>query len=207
METALTPALEWLEARRWSMAMTFLVVGIIFVLSHTPISFLIVRGYRRFRGARVVTCPETGKSVAVEVKAAKAAWNATFSEPELRLESCSRWPDRQDCAQECVAQIEEAPDGCLVRERLAEWYADACCALCGRAIGEIHWIDRKPGLLTPDSKTIDWSEIVPEELPTILTTHKPICWNCHVAESFLRRYPDRVVKNPRKPVSPESKSA
>jgi hypothetical protein len=188
------------------MATTFLVVGIIFVLSLIPLAFLVIRGYRRFRGARVVTCPETGQSVAVEVKAAKAALSAAFSEPELRLSSCSRWPDRQDCGQECVAQIEEAPDGCLVRERLAEWYADARCALCGRAIGEIHWIDRKPGLLTPDSKTIDWSEIVPEELPTILTTHKPICWNCHVAESFLRRYPDRVVQDPRKPASRESES-
>ncbi|HYV42601.1 MAG TPA: hypothetical protein VEO02_12495 [Thermoanaerobaculia bacterium] len=189
------------------MATTFLVVGIVFVLSLIPLAFLIIRRYGRFRGARVVTCPETGKSVAVEVKAAKAALSATFNEPELRLSSCSRWPERQDCGQECVAQIEEAPDGCLVRERLAEWYADARCALCGRAIGEIHWIDRKPGLLTPDSTTIDWSEIVPEELSTILTTHKPICWNCHVAESFLRRYPDRVVKDPRKPASLESESS
>src|SRR6266508_5447295 len=140
------------------MATTFLVVGIVFVLSLIPLAFLIIRRYGRFRGARVVTCPETGKSVAVEVKAAKAALSATFNEPELRLSSCSRWPERQDCGQECGSQIEAAPDGCLVRQRWSEWYRDSRCALCGREIGEIHWIDRKPGLLTPDSKTIDWSE-------------------------------------------------
>ncbi len=189
------------------MGTTFLIIGIIFVLSLVPLAFVIVRGYRRFRGARVVTCPETGELVGVEVNASKAAWSSAFGEPEFRLSSCTRWPERQDCGQECVAQIEQAPDGCLVRDRLVQWYKDARCALCGREIGEIHWIDRKPGLLTPDSRTIDWSEIAAEQLPAVLSTHKPICWNCHVAESFLRQYPDRVVKDPRKPVSPESKSA
>lgn len=189
------------------MATTFLVLGILFVLSVIPLAFVLIRGYRKFQGPRVVVCPETKKHVGVEVRAGKASLTAAFGEPEFRLASCSRWPERQDCGQECVVQIEEAPDGCLIRERLVQWYAGSVCALCGRAIGEIHWIDRKPGLLAPDSRTIDWSEIVPEELPTVLTTHKPICWNCHVAESFLRRYPDRVVKDPRKPASRESKSA
>jgi hypothetical protein len=188
------------------MATLFLVIGIVFVLSFIPLAYAIARRYQRFRGPRVVTCPETGTTVAVEVNAGKAAFTAAFDEPELRLSSCSRWPERHDCGQECVKQIEEAPDGCLVRERLAAWYADARCTLCGHSIGEIRWIDRKPGLLTPDMRTIDWNEIKPEELPAVLATHKPVCWNCHLAESFLRRYPDRVVKDPRQPAPRESRS-
>jgi hypothetical protein len=188
------------------MGTLFLVIGIVFVLSFIPLAYTIARRYQRFRGPRVVTCPETGTAVAVEVNARKAAFSAAIDEPQFRLSSCSRWPERHACGQECVKQIEEAPDGCLVRERLAAWYADARCTLCGHEIGEIRWIDRKPGLLTPDKKTIDWNEIKPEELPVVLSTHKPVCWNCHLAESFLRRYPDRVVNDPRQPASRESRS-
>ncbi len=183
------------------------VVGILFVLSFVPALYFILRSYRRYRGARVVTCPETKKPVAVELKAAKAALSGAFDDPQLRLSSCSRWPERGDCGQECVAQIESSPDGCLVRERLAAWFRDTRCALCGRGISEIRWTDRKPGFLTPELRTLDWSEIVPEDLPAILLTHKPICWNCQVAESFLRRYPDRVVKDPRPaPVESEKRA-
>ena len=188
------------------MATLLLIIGIIFVLSLIPALYFMIRSYRRYRGARVVTCPETKQTVAVEVNAAKAALTGAFDDAQFRLTSCTRWPERQDCGQECVAQIEAAPDGCLVRERLAAWYRDRKCALCGRSIGEIRWTDRKPAILTPDLKTLDWSEIVAEELPTILATHKPICWNCHVAESFLRRFPDRVVKDPRKPASRETET-
>lgn len=188
------------------MATLLLIFGVIFALSFVPLLFGIVRAYRRYRGERVVTCPETGKTVAVEVNASMAAVSASLDDPRLRLSSCSRWPERQGCGQACLAEIEAAPDGCLVRERLAAWYREARCALCGRMIGEIRWTDRKPALLAPDRKTLDWSQVVPEELPVILTTHRPICWNCHVAESFLRRYPDRVVKDPRKPASPASGS-
>ena len=183
-----------------------LIVGIIFALSFVPLAYVLVKSYRRYRGARVVTCPETKRTVAVEVNASRAAASGLFDDPQLRLSSCSRWPERADCGQECLAQIAAAPDGCLVRERLADWYRDSRCALCGRTIGAIRWTDRKPGLLAPDLKTIDWSEVVSEDLPTILATHKPICWSCQVAESFLRRYPDRVVKDPRKPAPRESET-
>lgn len=183
-----------------------LIVGILFVLSFVPLLYVVGKSYRRYRGERIVTCPETKKTVAVEVKAGKAALSGVFDDPQLRLSSCSRWPERQNCGQECVAQIESAPDGCLVRDRLAEWYRESRCALCGRTIGAIRWMDRKPGLLAPDLTTIEWTEIASAELPSILATHKPICWNCQVAESFLRRYPERVVKDPRKPAPFESQS-
>ncbi len=183
------------------MATLFLVIGIVFVLSFIPLLYIVVRGYGRYRGARVVTCPETKEPVGVSVRAGKAALSAAFNEPEFHLASCTRWPERQNCGQECVAQIEDAPDGCLVREKLVEWYADARCAICGKTIAAIRWMDRKPGLLTPEKKTIDWTEIAPETLPVVLETHKPVCFSCRLSESFLSRHPDRVVSDPRPPVS------
>ena len=77
------------------MGTLFLVIGIVFVLSFIPLAYSIARRYLRSRGPRVVTCPETGRAVAVELNAGKAAFTGAIDEPELRLSSCSRWPERQ----------------------------------------------------------------------------------------------------------------
>ncbi|HZT59988.1 MAG TPA: hypothetical protein VFA21_15365 [Pyrinomonadaceae bacterium] len=161
-----------------------------------------VRAYWRSRGTRVVVCPETRRYVAVELDAAHAA--ATAGEeggPELRLRACTRWPERRDCDQDCVHQIENAPDGCAVRAMLADFYEGRTCALCGHEVGEIHWHDHKPALLRlEDHRTFEWQEIAPESLPEALATHLPVCWNCHVAESFRLEHPELVLDR-------ESKSA
>jgi hypothetical protein len=49
------------------------------------------RAYLRFRGKRVITCPETRKHASVEVDATHAALTAAFSYPDLHLKACSRW--------------------------------------------------------------------------------------------------------------------
>src|SRR5215218_1660308 len=74
-----------------------------------------LRAYLRYRGKGVVICPETRRPVAVEVDAALAAWAATEGAVDLRLKSCSRWPERAGCHQDCVRQIELAPENCVVR--------------------------------------------------------------------------------------------
>ena len=32
-----------------------------------------------------------------------------------------------------------------------------------------------------------------EKLPGVFQTHFPICWNCYIAETYRRLYPDRIV--------------
>lgn len=126
------------------MSKLFLILGIAFLLSFIPLLFVLARNYWRFRDKRVITCPETRAPAAVELDARHAAATATLGESDLRLQSCSRWPERQDCGQQCLAQIEEAPEECLVRTILAHWYAGSTCVLCGRAIGAIQWTEHKP---------------------------------------------------------------
>jgi hypothetical protein len=43
---------------------------------------------------------------------------------------------------------------------------------------------------------VQWSEIPAEELPEVFETHLPVCWSCHIAETFRREYPKRVVDRP-----------
>jgi hypothetical protein len=152
-----------------------------------------VRAYFDFRGKRLVTCPETHKPEAVEVAVGEAAVGAFLSEPTLHLKECSRWPERQNCGQDCLQQIEADPENCLVWKIVARWYEGKSCVFCHKQIGPLHHLDHAPALVGPDFKTSEWNDVRPEELPEIFSTHQPVCWNCHVAETFRRMHPDLVV--------------
>ena len=74
----------------------------LFVLRAVPT----MRAYTRFKGKRLITCPETNRAAAVDVAAGEAAIGTFLNEPTLRLVECSRWPERQGCGQDCLKQIE-----------------------------------------------------------------------------------------------------
>jgi hypothetical protein len=155
-----------------------------------------------WRGDRLVTCPETRQPVGVALDLRHVIKHGAVTAPgphvpALRLRTCTRWPERQDCGQECLAQIEAAPEGCLVRNILTDWYEGKDCAICGKAIGEIHWADHRPALLNPESRTVAWAGIPPETLPQVLETHAPVCWNCHIVQTFCREHPKLVVDRSR----------
>jgi hypothetical protein len=152
-----------------------------------------IRAYFDYRGKRLITCPETHQPEAVDVAATEAAVGAFLSEPTLRLKECSRWPERQNCGQECLQQIEIGPENCLVWNIVSKWYEDKSCASCHKPIGPLHHLDHAPALLGPDSRTAEWREFRPEQLPDIFSTHRPVCWNCHVTETFRRIHPELVT--------------
>ena len=185
----------------------FVIFAVAFVVSLVPLGWLVLRAYRNFRGTRVVTCPETRRPVAVELDAGHAAVTGVTGEADLRLQACSRWPERQDCGQECLAQIEAAPEECLVRTMLTNWYKDERCALCGREFGPIQWSEHKPVLMSPERVRMEWDTVAPETLPQVLQTHYRVCWNCHMAESFRALHPDLVLDDPLRSEPRRSRSA
>jgi len=152
-----------------------------------------IRAYFDYRGKRLITCPETHKPEAVDVAASEAAVGAFLSEPTLRLRECSRWPERKDCGQECLQQIEIDPKNCLVWNIVSKWYEGKCCVFCRKEIGPLHHLDHAPALLGPDHITVEWKDLRAEQLPEIMETHRPVCWNCHIAETFRRTRPGLVV--------------
>jgi len=158
-----------------------------------------VRAYFGYRGKRLITCPETHTTAAVDVAAGEAAVGAFLSEPTLRLKECSRWPERQDCGQECLQQIEADPENCLVWNIVSKWYEGKSCAFCHKQIGPLHHVDHAPALLAPDHTTVEWKQVRPEQLPEIFKTYLPVCWNCHVAENFRRLHPELIVNRELEP--------
>ena len=158
-----------------------------------------VRTFFRYRGKRLITCPETHKAAAVDVDVKQAAVGAFLKEPTRRLSDCSRWPERQDCGQDCLQQVEADPENCLVWNVVSKWYEGKSCAFCHKPIGGIHHVDHAPALLGRDFQTTEWKRFRPEQLPEVLATHQPVCWNCHVAETFRRLHPGLVVERGQAP--------
>jgi hypothetical protein len=155
------------------------------------------RAYLKFRGERVITCPENRRPAGVLVDTRHVLLMTLEGKDNLRLKLCSRWPERQDCGQECLRQIEAAPEDCLVRHILTEWYRGKNCAMCGKAIGEINWADHKPALLNAEHQTVEWRDVPAAEVPDILATHQAVCWNCHVVNRMLGEHPELVLDRSR----------
>jgi hypothetical protein len=169
-------------------AVLVLAVGL-FVLRAIPS----LRALFKWRGERIVTCPETKQPAAVDVAAGEAALGVFFSEPTLRLKDCSGWPERKGCGQDCLQQVESNAKACLVWNMVSKWYEGKSCVFCRKPIGSLHHLDHAPALLSPDFRTTEWKEMQPEKLPEIFSTHQPVCWNCHVAEVFRREHPELVT--------------
>jgi hypothetical protein len=155
--------------------------------------FRATQAYYTHRGRWLVRCPETQQTAAVGVSARQAAVPVLWGHPTLRLDQCSRWPERQNCGQECLQQIETDPDHCLVWNIVSRWYEGQRCALCRKRFGRLKHLDNPPAVMDAERKTSEWTDIPAEELPGVFSTYQPVCWNCHVAETFRRLNPELVV--------------
>ena len=156
----------------------------------------LVRSSSRYRGARIVTCPETKRPAIVEVDSLHASLTSAVGRPDLRLQDCTRWPIKERCGQECLMELDVAPESCLVSGVLMRWYGDKNCVYCRKPFGEIHWVDHRPALRTPAGKLVSWNAVGLDELRDVLETHSPVCWDCYIAQTFRRDHPDLVVFRP-----------
>jgi hypothetical protein len=151
----------------------------------------------RYRGRMIVDCPENHQPAGVSLDVKHAALTALRGDVKLRLTQCSRWPEKAGCEQDCLSQIECAPEDCLVRNVLVHWYQDKNCAWCGRPIGEIYLAGRKPALLLADRSSVEWSEVPAERLEQTLAVAQPICFGCHIANTMVRQHSEKVIDRSR----------
>jgi hypothetical protein len=153
-----------------------------------------LRTWSRVRGTRVVVCPETETPVAVKVDVGHAVASALWEKPELQLTSCTRWPERKDCDQPCVRQIETAPSATSPVVIATHFFTGEHCAICGRQIDAPSKMTLQPGFLNPETHHVQtWDEVPPQDLPQAMATRRPLCSNCTLAETFRERFPDRVT--------------
>jgi len=148
--------------------------------------------WHRYRGRMVVTCPESHKPAGVTVDGSHAVASGLAKAPDLRLSTCSRWPERRECGQQCLSQIQSSPEDCLVRNILVRWYRGKVCASCGQSFADIEW-SRKPALLTAGQVSLEWSQVSADELHEVLAASKPLCFACHMASTLVREHPELAV--------------
>ena len=160
-------------------------------------AYRLIGACMQYRGRRVIQCPENLRPAGVRVDASHAGVTAIGGAPRLRLSACSRWPERAGCGQECLSQIEAAPQDCLVDHILTQWYHGKSCASCGRPFGKIDWSAQKPALLSADKISVEWSQVPAEALTETLETALPVCFACRMAGILVREHPGLVTDRSR----------
>lgn len=154
------------------------------------------REFRKFSGKMLVTCPETHQRIAVKVATGRAALAATVGKQHVELSECTRWPERKDCDQACLCELEADPQAHSVWTIAAKWYAGKNCVYCGRPIAPFSHLDHPPALIGADDKIVNWDQITPERLPEELAAGRPVCWNCGIIEGFRQHHPELVIERP-----------
>jgi hypothetical protein len=180
---------------------TATVIVIVAVLLTSVAAWRLGRVWLKYRGKRVISCPENHIPAGVSLDVRHAVASAFRGDPELRLAACSRWPERGGCGQDCLFQIEQSPEDCLVRNILVQWYKDKNCVWCGRPIGEIQLGEHKPTVLSADKHSVEWRQIPAEQLPQTLATGLPLCYGCHLANTMVREHPELVIDRGRQAVA------
>jgi hypothetical protein len=71
-----------------------------------PAAIALAPVWRKHSTMQQVTCPVTGTSTLVTLNPWHAVRMHALGNYELRIRSCTGWPERCDCSQDCLAQIE-----------------------------------------------------------------------------------------------------
>jgi hypothetical protein len=121
--------------------------------------------------------PENHEPVTVELDNKFALKTALRGQDHERLQSCSRCPEKNECRQECPAQINPSPEN--LERLLQKWYQAKKCAICDRPLGPADWRRSRLALLNEKHKLFELRHMHLEEIPSDLDHMAPLCWNCH----------------------------
>lgn len=126
------------------------------------------RGIVRRRGrTTVVICPAMKLPAEVGL------------DPDLHMESCSRWPELQSCSESCMAQVQ------FSAEDLND-FAARCegkkCASCGAALTRDDWYKSRLAALETTTGAPKIPAVVRPSFFSIPETSDPICSACYGAK-------------------------
>jgi hypothetical protein len=155
-----------------------------------------LQSYFRNRGRRTVMCPDNHQAVTVEVDSKFAFRTALRGKEHMRLHTCSRWPEKGDCDQDCLAQVDPTPEN--LERLLQKWYQGKTCAICERGLTPADWRRSRLALLNEKQKLFELHHMHLDELPSALDKMAPLCWNCHQEERARQATPPRILKGDRR---------
>ena len=164
------------------------------LVTGAPVALSLTEYYKN-RGRLSVQCPETGQPADVEVDHKYAFAMALRGQEHSRLTTCSRWPAKQECGQECLMQLDASPENF---ERLVStWMQDKSCALCTTAITPNDWRQSRLAVLNHDNELFELRDLPAEDLQMALQYARPLCWKCHQEERQRQPVTYRPLKGTR----------
>jgi hypothetical protein len=150
-----------------------------------------LRVWGRLRGDRLVTCTATGSPAAVRIDARGAAAAALVCRnPQVDIAECSLWATGGLCDRGCT--VEALSPQSTTGRIASEWFDKKICVYCAKPIAA-RSVGHHAALLGPEGTTREWPDVPADRLRDALRTDLPVCWDCHVAETFRREHPDWVT--------------
>jgi len=156
---------------------------------------LSLQAYFQNRGRQAAICPENGEPVNIEVDRKYAFWTAYRGQEHTRLKSCTRWPEKGDCGQECLAQLNPSPEN--VERLMMNWYRGKSCAICARAITPPDWRRGRLAWLDSEQKLVELRQVDLKQLQFALKDMRALCWTCHQQERERQAFTARALKGDR----------
>lgn len=154
-----------------------------------------LQDYYKNRGRNSVTCPESGQTADVEVDNRFAFQTSLRGQQHSRLQSCSRWPEKGECAQDCLAQLDPSPEN--LERLLSKWADGKVCAICTCAITPYDWRQSRLAVLNQRHELFELRDIPAGDLQSVLEETSPLCWTCHVKERQRQAVPHYAFKGER----------
>jgi hypothetical protein len=149
------------------------------------VSLIVLLAPDRFLAARrTLICPETRQPAAVRLAIGERIRSLLAGRERLRVRTCSRWPERQGCGEECLLQVDLQPQ--LLERELRAWCEGRDCALCGHPLVANDWRQGRFSGVDGKGRFVPAAEMPLQELPLALENYRPVCWNCHCAQRGLR---------------------
>jgi hypothetical protein len=185
------------------LGISFLITFLIALVAAVCIMILL-KPDEYFTADREIVCPESHTPAAVQIDLSHRIRTLLRGGGEfLRLKSCSRWPERKACGEECLLQIDLRPK--ILDDVLQKWCAGKPCALCGRRLTENDWRLGYFSAVNDQNEFVNAREmpLYSHELTIALAQYRPVCRNCQSTQLAKRAAKIVLLKGDRRATKEE----
>lgn len=78
-------------------------------------------------------------------------------------------------------------------DQMHAWESERRCSVCGVRLIDSEHGSHHVAFRGRDGISREWNQLSVEGLATALESSPPLCWDCHVAETFRREHPELVT--------------
>lgn len=147
--------------------------------------------YFKNRGRRPVVCPDDDHHAEVEVDNKFALQAAMHGKEQMRVRSCTHWPENSQCGQECLVQVEATSEN--IDRLLTRWFDGKPCNICGRLLTPDDWRFGRMGFLNERFKLVELRQIDLDDIGSFPEPTRPLCWSCHQEVKQQQAAPARIT--------------